>query len=79
MSQQPTVLQSGIPQIEQFFKVTSFCGDGRDVIQTISFPGTKQVLEVMGFPGSGGRSLSGLLTVDSPKKKLENRCTNSQF
>jgi hypothetical protein len=43
--------------------VKGFCGDGRAVIQRNSFPDTEQILKVTGFPGSGGCSLSGPLTV----------------
>jgi len=28
--------QSGFPRIEQFLKVTGFCGDGRAVIQNVT-------------------------------------------
>jgi hypothetical protein len=55
--------QSGLSQIEQFLKVTDFCGDGRAVIPPNSFPRTEQVLKVTGLQGSGGCSLSGLSAV----------------
>jgi hypothetical protein len=41
--------QSGFPQIDQFLKVTEFCGDGRAGIQRNSFSDTEQILKVTGF------------------------------
>jgi hypothetical protein len=45
---------SGFLQIEQFLRSRDYCGDGRDVKQPNSVSVIEQVLEVTGFPGSGG-------------------------